>query len=189
MFKSKVFKLALVVFILLLGAGVIASKKIAGQTEVVVAKTKITAGQEIKVTDLEVKSIDNKLVPDGAISNVDEIKNKVATTERLQGDVITNKVVNDNQTLNLSNSEGLIAIPINGVEAKYLLPGAKVSVVIWKSDSQSDTIEGLKVLNTAQTVSDSTGKEEVTVLLIGSKESTAKIAPYIKSQQYKFILN
>ncbi|KNZ70363.1 flagellar basal body P-ring biosynthesis protein FlgA [Thermincola ferriacetica] len=190
MFKSKVIKLAFIVFILLLGAGVMASQAMYGKKNVVVAKTRIAAGAEIQPGDVEVKSVSNTVAVPGAATSPEQVVGKQAMSERLPGDMIYTDYVQDKKDLPLGPETGLITVPVTETETKYLHPGSVVSVVTWKPSGEGAVYDNLAVVSISKTEGDVNmgGKTEYMAVLAGNKNALAGIAPFVKNQTYRVII-
>jgi len=189
-FKSKVIKLAFIVFILLLGAGVMASQAMYGRKNVVVAKTRIAAGAEIQPGDVEVKSVANTVAVPGAATAPEQVVGKQAMSERLPGDIIFTDYIQDRKDLPLGPDAGLITLPVSETETRYLHPGSTVSVVTWKPSGEGAAYDGLVVVSINRTDGDVSmgGKTEYVAVLAGNKNALAGIAPFIKNQTYRVII-
>jgi len=187
-FKNKVIKLALIVFVLLLGAGIMASQAMYGKKNVVVARAKIAAGAEIKPGDVEVRSVANTVTVPGAATAVDQVVGKQAMVDRLPGDILQTACVQDKKPIPLGPDAGLITLPVSETEAKYIYPGTMVSVVTWKPSGEGSVFDGLAVLSIDRVEGQTGTQPEYIAVLAGNKTALTGIAPAVKSQTYRIII-
>ncbi|NHI01866.1 MULTISPECIES: Flp pilus assembly protein CpaB [Oceanimonas] len=127
-------------------------------TQVVVAAVDLVPGAPIEPIHVQLKDIDSRLVPPGALTNLEEVKNMVAKNNLYRGDVLRRErlaPVGEGSTLSVLLEPGMRAVTVRvndviGV-AGFLLPGNRVDILFTEGSMTRTVLKNLKVLAVDQT--------------------------------------
>ncbi|WP_107852493.1 Flp pilus assembly protein CpaB [Oceanimonas marisflavi] len=127
-------------------------------TQVVVAAVDLVPGAPIEPIHVQLKDIDSRLVPPGALTSLEQAQNMVAKNNLYRGDVLRNErlaPVGEGSTLSVLLEPGMRAVTVRvndviGV-AGFLLPGNRVDILFTEGDMTRTVLKNLKVLAVDQT--------------------------------------
>ncbi|MBL1378446.1 Flp pilus assembly protein CpaB [Zobellella iuensis] len=127
-------------------------------TRVVVAAIDLVPGAPIEPLHVQLREIDSRLVPPGALTSLDQVQNMVAKNNLYRGDVLRKErlaPLGQGSTLSVLLEPGMRAVTVRvndviGV-AGFLLPGNRVDILFTESNMTSTVLHNLKVLAVDQT--------------------------------------
>ncbi|MCC4263838.1 Flp pilus assembly protein CpaB [Oceanimonas baumannii] len=127
-------------------------------TQVVVAAVDLTPGAPIEPIHVQLKNIDTRLVPPGALTSLEQAQSMVAKNNLYRGDVLRIERLapaGEGSTLSVLLEPGMRAVTVRvndviGV-AGFLLPGNRVDILFTEGSSTRTVLKNLKVLAVDQT--------------------------------------
>ncbi|MGR7921818.1 Flp pilus assembly protein CpaB [Zobellella denitrificans] len=130
----------------------------AQSAQVVVAAIDLIPGAPIEPLHVQLKEIDSRLVPPGALTSLDQVQNMVAKNNLYRGDVLRKErltPVGQGSTLSVLLEPGMRAVTVRvndviGV-AGFLLPGNRVDILFTEGNMTRTVLQNLKVLAVDQT--------------------------------------
>jgi len=184
---SKVFKIGIIVFVLLFSAGVIYLQSLAGEKRVVVVKTELTAGTELSAKNVKVIKLPPADAPKGFFSSIEQVEGKTLLADRFAGDFVTSEVIGEVED-QLLGGMARIAICVSQDESSLIRKDNIVSVVTFKPGSDGEATHGFRVVRIKSAMAAMGGQEQNLIVLESVTEKVTKIAPYIKSGNFKLIV-
>jgi len=184
---SKVFKIGIIVFVLLFSAGVIYLQSLAGEKKVVVVKGKLTAGTELSSKNVKVIKLPPADRPKGFFSGVEQVEGKTLLTDRFAGDFVTSEVVGEVEDQLLAGM-ARVSICVGKDEGSLIRKDDIVSVVTFKPGSDGEATHGFRVVRIKSAVASMGGQEQNLIILESVTGKVTKIAPYIKSGNFKLVV-
>lgn len=130
----------------------------ANTSQVVVAAVDLTPGAPIEPIHVQLKNIDSRLVPPGALTSIEQAQSMVAKNNLYRGDVLRIERLapaGEGSTLSVLLEPGMRAVTVRvndviGV-AGFLLPGNRVDILFTGGNSTRTVLKNLKVLAVDQT--------------------------------------
>ncbi|MDO8886680.1 SAF domain-containing protein [Candidatus Oleimmundimicrobium sp.] len=184
---SKVFKIGIIVFVLLFCAGVIYLQSLAGEKKVVVVKTGLTAGTELSSKNVKIIKLSPADRPKGFFSSVEQVEGKTLLADRFTGDFVTGEVVGEVEDQLLAGM-ARIAICVSKDESSLIRKDDTVSIITFQAGSGGEATHGFRIARIKPAVATMGGQEQNLIILESTTEKTTKIAPYIKSGNFKLIV-
>ncbi|PSJ46936.1 Flp pilus assembly protein CpaB [Zobellella taiwanensis] len=135
-----------------------AAQNQAQSTQVVVAAVDLMPGAPIEPLHIQLKDIDTRLVPPGALTSLEQAQNMVAKNNLYRGDVLRMErlaPIGEGSTLSVLLEPGMRAVTVRvndviGV-AGFLLPGNRVDILFTEGSATRTVLKNLKVLAVDQT--------------------------------------
>ncbi|WP_298722367.1 Flp pilus assembly protein CpaB [uncultured Oceanisphaera sp.] len=126
--------------------------------QVVVASVDLAPGVQLDPIHVQLKQIDARLVPPGAINTLEETQGMVTKNNLYKGDVLRKErltPIGQGSTLSVLLEPGMRAVTVRvndviGV-AGFLLPGNRVDILFTEGDMTRTVLKNLKVLAVDQT--------------------------------------
>ena len=127
-------------------------------SQVVVAAVDLAPGVQLDAIHIQLKEIDSRLVPPGAITTLEDTQGMVTKNNLYKGDVLRQErlaPVGQGSTLSVLLEPGMRAVTVRvndviGV-AGFLLPGNRVDILFTEGDMTRTVLKNLKVLAVDQT--------------------------------------
>ncbi len=110
-------------------------------TAIVVAKSDLAPGTELKAQDLTLAQFPSDLVPDKAFRSADEVKGRATSAGLSKGSPLTSSIVLDQQALPKGSRDLLMPIRLaDDASAALLQPGQKIRLFSSLPDGGSEVV-------------------------------------------------
>lgn len=181
---NKVLRLGIIFGVLVALAVAILLKNVVGKETVIVSASNLSAGTVIKEDMLQSADIPVLSRVDGVSISKAELVGKTLLIDRRKNDQFSTDMVGEKKT-EIASDEGQFMIPVSKEEGERIKKGNVLDVITWEVNAGGESHPGFKVLESVLTKSSTTGKEEYSLFVIGKSVEINKIAPFIKSGNYK----
>ncbi|SHJ43889.1 SAF domain-containing protein [Desulfofundulus thermosubterraneus DSM 16057] len=185
---SGAFKLAAVAALLVFCGAFAVLKMSAGTVKVAAAKEIIPPGAEVTAKNAGLVELPRRLVPDGAVTSLDELKGKRVSVARLPGDLITGACLTDRKVSQIPSGAAGFFVPLGPAEAGSLKPNDLVAVVTCPGAGSPGEVAGVfRVASVVQNKSD-VGEAKAEALLYGDEQSVVRAAPWVKDGHFRLLI-
>lgn len=157
------------------------------QIEVVVALHDIAPGRAIGTGDVATKLWVADLLPEGAVTRVDDVSGKSTSSAIFAGEVITNRRFEAEQALlDVPTGMTAVSLPAKEVQAVGGAVGPGMDVDVYATGSSGTTLIGhaLKVLATSTSQTDGSGSITWITVAIAPEKAQELVAAAVGMQLY-----
>lgn len=184
---NKVIKIAMVTAVLIFAASAIFLKNVVGKEKVVVVQENLTAGTVINENMLSEKDIPTLARVVGSYTTKDQITGKTLLVDRYKNDQIGSDMVGEKK-LSIPQGEGIITANISKGEADNVRMSSNINIITYQINGETEEVSGFKVTRMVPGDSGVTGQEEYILTMMNSNQANEKVAPFIKSGNYKIVV-
>ena len=151
-----------------------------GGTAIVVAKSDLAPGTELKADDLTLTQFPSDVVPDKAFRSVDEVKGRATSAGLSKGSPLTSSTVFDQQALPKGSRDLLMPIRLaDDASAALLQPGQKIRVFSSLPDGGSEVVvEEVTIARLVDKPEGITAESSQLVSVILSAEDARRVAEF-----------
>lgn len=151
-----------------------------GGTAIVVAKSDLAPGTELKADDLTLTQFPSDVVPDKAFRSVDEVKGRATSAGLSKGSPLTSSTVLDQQALPKGSRDLLMPIRLaDDASAALLQPGQKIRLFSSLPDGGSEiVVEQVTIARLVDKPERITAESGQLVSVILSAEDARRVAEF-----------
>lgn len=151
-----------------------------GGTAIVVAKSDLAPGTELKADDLTLTQFPSDVVPDKAFRSVDEVKGRATSAGLSKGSPLTSSTVLDQQALPKGSRDLLMPIRLaDDASAALLQPGQKIRLFSSLPDGGSEiVVEEVTIARLVDKPEGITAESGQLVSVILSAEDARRVAEF-----------